>query len=349
MRKVIYILILLGLSTSCEKNDFELTENADEYFFLRNNGADMPVWVKGNTLSKTFILVLHGGPGSGSIVTFDAVKSFKILQKKYAVVYWDQRAAGLTQGHYDASTINADQMVEDLEKLIVLIKSKYGTDISLFLDGGSWGGYLGFAYLVKDNNQNNIKGWIDESGAHNISLTSNAGRRKLIEYCYSFVQRGINTSEWQKILNWCESIDTITTTDQFNKVNDYANDATDLIADSIADEDIDYWDIYKEYLFGSFSTSQATANQNETDDSPLSKNFIDLNLSPQLYKVTISTLLIGGKFDFIVPNEVLYDAYNSISSEHKEIIIFTKSGHSPSSSQAEEFAEVVINFIENYK
>ena len=86
-------------------------------------------------------------------------------------------------------------------------------------------------------------------------------------------------------------------------------------------------------------------NNKLTQDSQLSKNFIDLNLSPFLYKVTIPVLITGGKYDLIVPEEVQYDAYNKVSSKQKEIIIFNKSGHSPSSTQAEEFANAVINFI----
>jgi pimeloyl-ACP methyl ester carboxylesterase len=277
----------------------------------------MPVWVKGNTKSGVFILVLHGGPGSGSVGTFDVVKSFKILQKNYAVIYWDQRGAGATQGHYSPESINATQMVEDLEKLVILIKNKYGNDISLFLQGGSWGGYLGFAYLIKENNQNNIKGFIDESGAHNISLTGNAERRMLMKYAIGFIHRDINKDKWQKILDWCETVDSITTTAHFNTINRYAFDATELIADSIAEDDFDEGEYIKAYLLGPLSAGQAKANQKQTEDSPLIKKFIELNLSPSLQKVTIPTLITGGKYDLIVPNEVIEEAYRKISSENK--------------------------------
>ncbi|MBN1116157.1 MAG: alpha/beta hydrolase [Bacteroidales bacterium] len=349
MKKIIYAIILSGLIIGCEKNDFELTENADEYFFLRNDGADMPVWVRGNTLSKTFVLVLHGGPGSGAIGSESEITSNITLTEKYAMVYWDQRSSGISQGHYRNEEINADQYVEDLEKLIVLIKNKYGNDISLFLYGGSWGGYLGFAYLVKDNNQENIKGWIDESGAHNFSLVGNAERRNLIKYANEFILKNINTDSWQEILDWCNTHDTIATSDNFVTINKYAIEATDLITDSIAPIDNDQQEILQLLLFGPLSSQQSSVNQVQIANSPLIKNILQLNLSSQLSKVTIPVLITGGKYDLIVPNEVIYEAYNCVGSEDKEIIIFNESGHAPSATQPGEFSTAIINFIEKFR
>ena len=62
-------------------------------------------------------------------------------------------------------------------------------------------------------------------------------------------------------------------------------------------------------------------------------------------KIEIPVFFIGGKHDLIVPNEVLYDAYNKIGSITKEIIILDKSGHFPDKSQPEEFCDIIIDFI----
>ncbi len=36
----------------------------EDYFWVEHNNARMPVWVRGNTASGTFIVFNHGGPGS---------------------------------------------------------------------------------------------------------------------------------------------------------------------------------------------------------------------------------------------------------------------------------------------
>ncbi len=89
--------LLTGLFTlsSCEKSEFFKT---GEYFFLRSEGADMPVWVRGNQNGRVFILVLHGGPGSRAS-EYIGLPSFDALEKEYALVYWDQRASGNSQGN----------------------------------------------------------------------------------------------------------------------------------------------------------------------------------------------------------------------------------------------------------
>ena len=124
---------------------------------------DLPVWVKGNTASKTIIVYLHGGPGGGgSFGSSEFLNSefVEAVTEKYAMVFFDQRGSGSSQGHYDKSLMTEAQFVEDLDKLVILLQNKYGSDINVFLYGVSWGGYLGTAYLVTGENQNKIKGWI---------------------------------------------------------------------------------------------------------------------------------------------------------------------------------------------
>jgi pimeloyl-ACP methyl ester carboxylesterase len=236
-----------------------------------------------------------------------------------------------------------------LEKLVVLIKNKYGNDINLFLYGGSWGGYLGFAYLTKDNNQANIKGWIDESGAHNFALTGNAERRILMEYANILIPQNKDKAFWQEVLGWCESNHNITTSENFLTINSYAIEATSLIGDSINETELEINGMLSFMLFGPSSSNQFKVNTHQISKSPIIKNIIDLDLSLQLYKVTIPVLIAGGKHDLIVPNEVLHEAFNNVGSVHKELVIFEKSGHAPSATKPNEFSTTVINFIEKFR
>ncbi|HET9825277.1 MAG TPA: hypothetical protein VFP87_08085, partial [Chitinophagaceae bacterium] len=63
----IKVFALSLILTGCEKEFRGLSTDANEIFWVSNNGADMPVRVMGNTLSKVVILIVHGGPGDGSM------------------------------------------------------------------------------------------------------------------------------------------------------------------------------------------------------------------------------------------------------------------------------------------
>ena len=160
------ILIVLISFSSCQKLLLEPDYHEGDFFYLENNKALMPVWVKGNQESGIFVIFLHGGPGLTSN-TYANSTSYKKLQESYAFVFWDQRTSGMAQGNPPKESLTLDQYVEDAEKLIMLIKSKYGVE-KVFLIGKSWGGALGTAYLIKQQNQDNIYGWVEIDGAHNL-------------------------------------------------------------------------------------------------------------------------------------------------------------------------------------
>jgi pimeloyl-ACP methyl ester carboxylesterase len=118
---MIYIGIIALLVSACEKSEFQ---TAGEFFHLSHKGAKMPVWIKGNFNSDVVLITVHGGPGDSGMEQHIA-EGFKSLEEDYILVYWDQRWSGMTQGHYDKSTLNPDQMIEDTEKVVQLIQSKY--------------------------------------------------------------------------------------------------------------------------------------------------------------------------------------------------------------------------------
>ena len=198
-----YLLSLL-LLLACNKET--LVSNANDHFFLKNKGAVMPIFVHGNTSSKVFIIYLHGGPGSTSLEAYQNEKSpFTKLQSDYAMVYWEQRCSGSSQGN--CSNLTISQYVEDLEKLIALIKNKYANDITIFLLGHSWGGSLGIKYLTTNNNQSAIKGWIEVGGGHDVPRIAILEKEMVNEVGNRQISQGININEWQANITKANSLD----------------------------------------------------------------------------------------------------------------------------------------------
>jgi proline iminopeptidase len=340
-------VVIIG--TACEKNDFELTTNADEFFFLRNDGADLPVWVKGNTASKIMIIYLHGGPGGGgSLGSCEFLHSefVETLTKKYAMVFFDQRGSGSSQGHYNKDLMTQDQFVDDLDKLILLLEDKYSSDFSYFLYGVSWGGYLGTAYLSTANNQDKINGWICDSGNHNQLLAANYGKDMLESYAIQQIALQQNVTDWKDILNWCQQKDTILEVTDFAQAFTYFRIAGNLMSDSTISNL--HWDSKANFqmnFFSPFSASGTFSNFNTF----IADNYRNLDLTNGLQVIRIPALLVRGKYDFSVPAKSFDEYFEKISSPVKQKVIFEKSGHAVWSYETEPFLETFINFVNSNK
>src|ERR1041384_2206726 len=79
-----------------------------DFLFLRDNGADMPVWVRGDRHADTFLIYLHGGPGVSAIAGFASAPPFLALRDHFRLVFWDQRASGMSQGDPPESSLTLD-------------------------------------------------------------------------------------------------------------------------------------------------------------------------------------------------------------------------------------------------
>ena len=344
MKTIIAIIIILfSFFLSCKKDAAQFSANADELFWRSNNGADMPVWVKGNTASKVIILFVHGGPGKGAY-SYSGFQTAQ-LQKQYAVAYWDQRDAGAAAGNSNYDNLSLDQMINDLEKLVTTLKFRYGNDAKIFLLGHSFGGLLGSGYLVKDSNQNNIKGWIEVDGAHDYPETNIASRQMLIDSGKSEIAKGNYVTEWQKIVNYCEANQPNVSVDISYKINDYAHQAEGYMPINHTTNPLDLTSPSSPISYG--------INLYHLYDTKKGKAFLEtlepISYTSQLNKIKIPCLLIWGQYDFIVPVISGQHALQQLGTVNKQLVMMPHSGHTPMNGDTDFFAQTVIDFIEKFK
>jgi proline iminopeptidase len=89
--------------------------------------------------SGDYVLVLSGGPGE-DIHSMQGIADE--LGKKYRCIMWEQRGTGRSKlPRYDASTINLNAYMEDIEALRKQLHAK-----KFIVVGNSWGMILGLAY-----------------------------------------------------------------------------------------------------------------------------------------------------------------------------------------------------------
>jgi pimeloyl-ACP methyl ester carboxylesterase len=335
----IFIFFLPLLFVGCKKEFTGLSANANEIFWVTNNGADMPVMVKGNTLSKTIILIVHGGPGDGSYDYAD-YKTAR-LREKYAVAFWDQRNAGSASGNNNLNKLSLPQMINDLEVVVKALKFRY-QGAGIFLYAHSFGGLLAAGYLVKDSNQNQIKGWIEIDGAHNYPLCNSSSRKMLIDTAQSEIKKGNYVSQWQTILSYCTSHDPLSSYEISSQTESYAHLAENYMgikqtnslsfAEDPSDQLVNYFNLYH------------TSSGNDFLRSLESTDFSD-----QLYKIEIPSLLLWGQFDFTVPPDVGEDGLENLGSFYKKLVLFRHSGHHPMETDTDLVENEIMSFIEAFK
>lgn len=336
------MILLSGLTCACQKEEISLSTHTSETFYVDNAGASMRVLVEGNTASKAVIIIVHGGPGSTAyIYNTDYVGSH--LEDKYAIAYWDQRNAGASQGGDDGSDLVLSQYVEDLKKVIQVIKYRYGKDISVFILGHSFGGLLTTAFLTKDDYQYMVKGWICVDGTHDYGLNDTLTRQMLLEVGQEQVAENKHVSDWNPIIDYCNVHSGNFTLDESAQLESYATDA-ETYMDSV--NQVNALALFKQFAFkDDIPLTSILFNYLYTSNSELAENLSHANYTPELYKITVPTMLMWGKFDFVCPIGLAVDIYLRIQSTQKKLVISQVSGHNFLFQDDSLFCASVADFV----
>lgn len=342
---IIFIFFLLSLS-ACDKS--QDPTNLNETFYVRNDGADMPVYMHGNINSKTIILIVHGGPGGSSLDYRGGMWSAE-LEKKYAIAYWDQRGQGMSQGQYDDSKLTVAKMAEDMDAVVSSLKAKFGTDIGIFAYGHSWGGTLSAKYLTTGNLQKNLKGWIESDGAHDLPKNNIEAVKLFRKVSAEQIALGNNVDNWQDIKTWAEGIDLNNIDETENsEINSNAFKVEEWLTEDGVLGEMESGGITSSTFFGPINpiTSKRVGNYTNGVITP---EIDKTALTNELYKITIPVLALWGKYDFVVAPTLGFDTFNKVSSKVKKLVIFEKSGHSPMNNEWSKYTSEIILFVDANK
>lgn len=337
LTSVSIILLACVLLGSCSVG---FLENGD-YFFLKSDGAVLPVWVNGNIDSGVFIITVHGGPGETSGHEFPMSRGFQYLEDDYAFVYWDQRMSGLAQGDPDSDLLTQEQHQIDLDRVVTLIEHLYNPT-SLYLLGHSWGGIMTGEYLGTGINQTRFNGWIDVDGSIEESLETEEMRRWILERVQPYIDAGEDLEFWQYIVDWYDAHPVVIQSDwqPYHYSNVLGGYATEENWEIIQQENPTP---YGELFFASPFTLAFYSGQYW--DSRFADGF---DVTSEVANITIPSLFIWGEGDGIVTKEVGQFAYDTVGTApaDKRLTVINDASHSPYYDQPDIFATEVRSFVE---
>ena len=310
----------------------------------------MPVVVEGNTASKTFLIILHGGPGGDAQAYNTAFPSFSDpLEEQYALVYWDQRGAGNSGGNYDRGLLNGDQLAKDLESLIATLQHQYGEDIGIFLLGHSWGGGLASIYLSNNPETSYIKGWINVDGVHNFAdfdrMVLDNYRKKLPDILSQTSQQ----FEWEQIDNFIATVDSNFISDEESgQMNQYAYLAEFYMQLDQIINPSQATGTFKYIFFSNHNYLTATSNA-VISNGPVWTSVRNRDYTEMLSEIEYPALFLWGEYDFVVPPRMGEELLAAYGSAYKSMITFDRSAHSPMVTQPNEVVNAIVEFMEQHK
>ncbi len=350
MKRFIYIFLtgLIVLSSGCD--EFEISEEANTFFHIEINNTELPVWVKGNSESRKLLVYINGGPGLTSI---DVAHSDKfgwseVLEDKFAMVYYDQRGCGNSQGNLLEESLTVSQFVNDLDAIIKVLKSKYEGS-SIYLMSHSFGSFIGANYLLDSVRQSNISGWISIDGAYNFDYELQWKYRRdfLINIAKEEISDGNQIEYWSDVLSWTETNLIINTDDQKDEWRNFIGKPGEGII-PLEEGKLSLG----QYLSIGFSSPYNPfpaylSNNLEIVNDKLNEDAEGKNIISEVSAITIPKLMMWGRYDDLIPIEQGFDVYNNLgtSGNSKSFLIMESSGHEPYISEPLKFQNSIADFI----
>jgi pimeloyl-ACP methyl ester carboxylesterase len=156
-------------------------ESVAEVGYCRLGGVDQWVMIRGENVANPPLIHLHGGPGFSETRLFRYFNSD--LDKRFTVVYWDQRGAGKSFNRtIPRSSMTVEQFIADLGELVDTVCARVGRE-QVVLHGHSWGSALGVLYArrypqrVADVGSGQIGDWSAAESASYAYALAEAVRR----------------------------------------------------------------------------------------------------------------------------------------------------------------------------
>ena len=320
---------------SCKKEETVLLDFVVQ---LENAGAVMPVHIHGNEESEAAFIVVHGGPGESGILKREAI-GFYGLEAEHKVIYYDQRASGLSEGNVAVSSISVEQMAEDLNAVVELVDQVTSTT-EIYLVSLDWGAAIAVQYLSSSNFNDKVKGYVASSPGFNSMRNLNEMRDTLygLVDTLNVLSNGAG-SDLQAFLDLNPEVD------QFN-YREYT-DAVQILFGIVFNQNITTSGVEPPgYIKQALENNERFVLENWTYGG---SHFLEsLDVEDLLGDIPVPTKLVWGAHDLLFPASLApyYLEKLGVPSDAERVSIFPFSAHQPYLEEGVKFQGLLSAWIE---
>jgi len=112
-----------------------------EKIFIKINGVEQGMFIKGKDKTKPVLLFLHGGPGMPEYAV--SRKYQPVLEDNFIVCWWEQRGAGLSYStDIPLETMNFGQLISDVIEVTNYLRNRFKQE-KIYLMAHSGGTFIG--------------------------------------------------------------------------------------------------------------------------------------------------------------------------------------------------------------
>ena len=315
-------------------NSMDLNDAIDDEFLVNSGGEELYIKVRGQNIDNPVLLFLHGGPGElTGPLNFQAYAGPE-LEKHFVVGYLHQRHTCQSPA-VPLSTLTVKQFVKDVYNVVEFLREKFHKD-KIFLLGHSFGGILGYMYLLEYQDNHHIEKFASAGGAFStasleengyktaLELAKKTNNQKAIERLdklgpppYKTFQEGM---VWRMLCFMMLSgmKEGITKNLQMSKVMS---------------------------ITGIEKINPAWQKKMNEVANAMWSGLQTIDIEDEVKKINIPVLLIAGAKDIMVPFSLMEKGYQNLSGE-KEYFILEKSNHFMFIDEPDLFVSKVIEFLQ---
>jgi pimeloyl-ACP methyl ester carboxylesterase len=306
-------------------------ESVAEVGYCRLGGVDQWVMIRGQSLANPPLIHLHGGPGFSETRLFRHFNSD--LEKRFTVVYWDQRGAGKSFDRtIPRSSMMVEQFIADLGELVDTVCARVGQE-QVVVHGHSWGSALGVLYASRHPHRvaayvgtGQIGDWSAAESASYALALDEAGRRnnhRALEGLRAIGPPPYPASSVFKERTWLQRLDGQLSPKALWKLGRIALGGAES---SILD------------LPSQFRGFRFTMDAMWDEVSAL-------NLLVSAPALQVPVFFFLGRRDHWVPPETSVAYFNALSAPSKELLWFDHSGHEPFADEPAKFNHAMTDMV----
>ena len=335
IKRVIYLaLVLVGIAFSNSAYPMDENNPVDEEFSVKSGEEELYLRVRGQNSNNPVLLFLHGGPGElTGPLNFQAYAG-PALEKHFVVGYLHQRNTCRSPS-VPIETLTVEQFVKDVHNVVTFLRKKFDKD-KIFLLGHSFGGILGYMYLLEYEDNNHIEKFVAAGSAFSaVSLEENG---------YKTAQELAKKTNHPKALE---------------RLNTLGSPPYDTFQEGMV------WRMLivamlnemNEGITKNFQMSKVmTVTETEKIDPEWQKKMMTIanamwselqtiDIEDEVTKIRIPILMIAGAKDITVPFTLMEKAFENLSGE-KEYVILENSNHNMFVDEPDLFVSKVIEFFQ---